>query len=174
MGQGSRAPLRLATPSPLEPDTRNNSREAARVGGLSHVSLDDGTSSWRGRLPPANFSCNLAALPPQQCEGQHGWRRRGGQPTRTSVSSGSEKPLIPDTKVTPLCEQVRRAWPMPMIYRPLAVWLCDLGGRARSQAVRQRTAVCGAGPAFLSDAPILIYRRLFERQVALLTQAENA
>jgi hypothetical protein len=35
--------------------------------------------------------------------------------------------------------------------------------------------VCGAGPALLSDAPILIYRRLFERQVlALLTQAENA
>jgi hypothetical protein len=25
------------------------------------VSLDDGTSSQRGRLPPANFSCNLAA-----------------------------------------------------------------------------------------------------------------
>jgi hypothetical protein len=35
--------------------------------------------------------------------------------------------------------------------------------------------VFGAGPALLlSDAPILIYRRLFERQVASLTQAENA
>jgi ABC-type transport system involved in Fe-S cluster assembly fused permease/ATPase subunit len=49
-----------------------------------------------------------------------------------------------------------------------------LGGERGVKLSGGERAVFGAGPALLSDAPILIYRRLFERQVASLTQAENA